>query len=68
MFLGKMAKLFKGKRQQEIENGTKSSGSTNPKSKVYTILVFHFPFILSYKDVEYNYVLLIFQSKTCIIL
>lgn len=52
MFSGKMAKLFKGKRQQEIENGTKSSGSTNPKSKVYIILVFHFPFISSYKDAE----------------
>ncbi|XP_047360060.1 X-linked retinitis pigmentosa GTPase regulator isoform X1 [Vespa velutina] len=33
---GKMAKLFKGKRQQEIENGTKSNGSTNPKSKSKT--------------------------------
>ncbi|KAI4501595.1 hypothetical protein M0802_003472 [Mischocyttarus mexicanus] len=32
---GKMAKLFKGKKQQEIENGTKSSGTTNSKSKRY---------------------------------
>ncbi|KAL2724228.1 X-linked retinitis pigmentosa GTPase regulator [Vespula squamosa] len=36
---GKMAKLFKGKRQQETENGTKSSGSTNPKSKSKTCII-----------------------------
>lgn len=52
MFLGKMAKLFKGKRQQETENGTKSSGSTTPKSKVYIIWISHFPFTLLYKDVQ----------------
>ncbi|XP_014602441.1 PREDICTED: X-linked retinitis pigmentosa GTPase regulator [Polistes canadensis] len=36
---GKMAKLFKGKKQQEIENGTKSSGATNPKSKSKTCTI-----------------------------
>nr|XP_050858898.1 X-linked retinitis pigmentosa GTPase regulator [Vespula vulgaris] len=36
---GKMAKLFKGKRQQETENGTKSSGSTTPKSKSKTCII-----------------------------
>lgn len=33
-FLGKMAKLFKTKRQQQIQNGTKRSSTTTPKSKV----------------------------------
>ncbi|KAK2581260.1 hypothetical protein KPH14_008050 [Odynerus spinipes] len=36
---GKMAKLFKGKRQQEIENGTKTSGASHPKSKSKTCTV-----------------------------
>ncbi|XP_032674765.1 X-linked retinitis pigmentosa GTPase regulator-like isoform X2 [Odontomachus brunneus] len=37
---GKMAKLFKAKRQQEIQNGTKSSSSVaNPKAKSKTCTI-----------------------------
>ncbi|XP_011875400.1 PREDICTED: X-linked retinitis pigmentosa GTPase regulator isoform X2 [Vollenhovia emeryi] len=36
----KMAKLFKGKRQQEVQNGTKKSSSTaNPKAKSKTCTI-----------------------------
>jgi len=35
----KMAKLFKGKRQQDVENGTKKAGSiTNLKAKVKLVV------------------------------
>lgn len=51
-----MAKLFKGKRQQEVQNGTKTTGSiTNLKAKVRLI-----------KCVTFVNNIIIYCIKTCI--